>query len=310
MSGITLTLSLGHIKYLETQEMIYDILVNPSMLSWRRKLFSQLGTKKLVNLNEYEGDDRNPKVVLSEFLNRTSDDFYLAELHGGFQLKQGLIQRKANNLWVFNMKDESLKKIALKYWEKSGVMNWLIEKNEKNYRELLAYKLQRENEFSAFTTTNPEFRSLERQIKELEAWQEAFADWFLDSGYELPKFTFEAAQSTEGEDPQVREEAERTNDVRIQVSDCYSIWTIDNQEYNFTRNQTKVMKALLKQWKSTGQGLSERHLLKEIVNSPNNRLSDTFKNHKAYKNKFIIIKNGQAFLNIPDEAKVNSPTSY
>lgn len=309
MSGITLTLSLGHIKYLETQEMIYDILVNPSMLSWRRKLFSQLGTKKLVNLNEYEGDDRNPKVVLSEFLNRTSDDFYVASSHGGFELEQGLIKRKDDKLSVFNLKDKFLKETAMKHWDGVRVINWLVEKNEKNYQKVMAYKLERQNEMKSYSPSSPEHSSLKDKIRELACWQQAFAEWFLDRGYELPKFAFEAAQSTEGEKPQLIEEHEGANDVLIQVSDCYSIWTIDNQEYNFTRNQTKVMKALLKQWKSTGQGLSEWHLLKEIVNSPNNRLSDTFKNHKAYKNKFIIIKNGQVYLNIPDNAKVNPPTA-
>ena len=258
LSQISLILFLGHITDPEAQQKTYDILHYPSMLSTRKTLFEKLSLRYYgLILHEYETDHsvsvhkrdpRSVKVIMSDFIEKVSANFYLAELHGGFELEKGVIKRKANSFQMFNMNHKSLKTETMSDWEERGAIHWHIEENERNYRELITYKLERENEIKAFTTTNPEFRSLERQIKELAAWQEAFADWFLDHGYELPEFASKAAQSTEGENPQVREESDKTNDVQIQVSRCYGIWTVANQKYNFTENQSKVMEALFEEY--------------------------------------------------------------
>lgn len=97
---------------------------------------------------------------------------------------------------------------------------------------------------------------------------------------------------------------EEPNKYDVKISSDFHTWDVNGDVYHFTKSQSKVMQALYIEWKQTKFGLSERHILKELLGTPNSRLYDRFRNSEALKDRLIVIKKGLVTLNLPPDSKI------
>jgi hypothetical protein len=90
----------------------------------------------------------------------------------------------------------------------------------------------------------------------------------------------------------------------VKVSQDFSHWSVKGKNYRFNKRQLKVMAALYSEWQNgTNANLTENYILKDVLESPNRKLYDSFRIHPARGNLFVI-KNGHVSLIIPEGTEI------